>query len=59
MSDDKTKRGGRDRELISPSENYEVRDRAAKFGVSEDALREAVGPVGNRAEDVDQALKGR
>lgn len=59
MSDDKSKPGGRDRELISLSEDYEVRDWAEKFGVSEDRLRETVGRVGNRAEDVEQALKDR
>jgi hypothetical protein len=59
MSDDKTKTGGRDRELISLSEDYEVRDWAAKFGVSEKALRDAIGRVGNGAADVERELGGR
>jgi len=59
MSDDKSKSGGLDRQLISLSEDYEVRDWAAKFGVSESALRTAVGRVGNRAEDVERELGGR
>ena len=59
MSDDKTNPGGQDRKLISLSEDYEVRDWAAKFGVSENALRTAVERVGNRAEDVERELGGR
>lgn len=59
MSDDKSKTGGRDRDLISLEEDYEVRDWAAKFGVTEKALRDAVGRVGNRAEDVQRELGGR
>lgn len=58
MSDNKTKSGGNDRELISLSEDYEVRDWAAKFGVSEVALRTAVGRVGNRADDVEREIRG-
>ena len=58
MSDDKTNTGGQDRKLISLSEDYEVRDWAAKFGVSENALRTAVERVGNRAEDVERELGG-
>ncbi|QTC90466.1 DUF3606 domain-containing protein [Brevundimonas goettingensis] len=56
MSDDKTKTGGQDRELISLSEDYEARDWAEKFGVSEDEVRAAVQKVGNRAEDVEREL---
>ena len=59
MSDDKSKVGGNDRKLISLDEDYEVRDWAAKFGVSEQALRDAVSRVGNRAEDVERELGGR
>lgn len=59
MSDDRTKPGGQDRDLISLDEDYEVRDWAAKFGVSEKALRDAVARVGNRAEDVQRELGGR
>jgi len=59
MSDDKTKTGGQDRDLISLTEDYEIRDWAAKFGVSEKALRDAVERVGNRAEDVQRELGGR
>lgn len=59
MSDDKTKTGGQDRKRISLEQDYEVRDWAAKFGVSADELRASVGRVGNMAEDVENDLKGR
>lgn len=59
MSDDKSKSGGQDRQRISLSEDYEVRGWAAKFGVTEDALRRAVERVGDRAEDVQRELGGR
>lgn len=59
MSDDKSKPGGQDRERISLAEDYEVRDWAAKFGVTEDALKTAVARVGDRAEDVQRELGGR
>lgn len=58
MSDDKTRSGGQDRKLINLSEDYEVSDWAAKFSVTQQALREAVGRVGNRAEDVERELTG-
>jgi hypothetical protein len=58
MSDDKSKAGGQDRKRISLSEDYEVRDWAEKFGVSEDELRRAVEKVGNLAEDVERELRG-
>lgn len=59
MSDDKTQTGGQDRKRISLSEDYEVRDWAAKFGVTETALRDAVAKVGNNAADVEAELGGR
>jgi hypothetical protein len=59
VSDDKTKPGGQDRERISLSEDYEVRDWARKFGVTEEELRTTVGRVGNRADDVERELGRR
>ena len=56
MSDDKTNTGNPDRQRISLSEDYEVRDWADKFGVSQDRLREAVKKVGNQADDVRREL---
>ena len=58
MTDDKNQSGGQDRKRISLSEDYEVRDWSAKFGVSEDRLRAAVAKVGNMAEDVERELRG-
>lgn len=59
MSDDRSKSGGQDRQRISLSEDYEVRDWAARFGVTEKALRDAVARVGDRADDVQRELGGR
>lgn len=59
MSDDKSRSGGQDRTRISLSEDYEVREWAARFGVTERALRDAVARVGDKAEDVQRELGGR
>ena len=59
MTDDKSKTGGQDRQRINLGEDYEVRDWAAKFGVTERALRRAVERVGDRAADVQRELGGR
>lgn len=58
MSDDKNQTGGQDRQRISLSEDYEIRDWSEKFGVSEERLRAAVGKVGNMADDVERELRG-
>lgn len=58
MTDDKTKSGGADRQRISLTEDYEVRDWAAKFGVSEARLRQAVEKVGDQADAVKRELRG-
>lgn len=57
MSDDKSKTGGQDRNKISLSEDYEVRDWAKKFGVTAEQLKTAVKAVGNDAKAVEQYLK--
>ena len=59
MSDDKNQIGGQDRQRISLSDDYEVRDWSQKYGVSEERLRAAVGKVGNMADDVERELRGR
>jgi hypothetical protein len=59
MSDDKSNPGARDRARISLEEDYERRDWAKKFNVSEDELRKAVAKVGNMADAVEKELKGR
>ena len=56
MSDDKSESGGLDREMISLSQDYEVRDWSERFGVTPDQLRQAVAKVGNRAKDVEEWL---
>ena len=57
MSDDKTKSGGQDRKRINLSQDYEVRDWAARFGVTPDELKAAVKVVGNDAPTVEAHLK--
>ena len=56
MGDDPSKTGNPDRRLISLSQEYEVRDWAEKFGVSEETLRETVELVGPQADKVAEAL---
>ena len=58
MADDLSKSGGQDRKRINLSQDFEVRDWAKKFRVSEDELRSAVGAVGNDASHVEAHLKG-
>ena len=57
MSDDLTKRGDQDRTRIDVSQDYEVRDRARKFGVSQEELKAAVRAVGDKASVVERHLK--
>jgi hypothetical protein len=57
MSDDKSKAGGPDRKRVNVHEDYELRDWAKKWGVSEQRVREAVAKVGVMADDVERELK--
>lgn len=59
MSDDKTKTGGQDRQLISLAQDYEVRDWCKSLGVSEEQLRAAVQAVGHDADAVRAYLSKR
>ncbi|GAA0869748.1 hypothetical protein GCM10009116_15840 [Brevundimonas basaltis] len=59
MSDDRSQAGGQDHQRISLSDDYEARDWSAKYGVSEERLRAAVGKVGNMVDDVERELRGR
>jgi|EndMetStandDraft_4_1072995.scaffolds.fasta_scaffold62401_3 uncharacterized protein DUF3606 len=59
MSDDLKKRGGQDRERIDVTQDYELRDWSEKLGVTPERLKEAVQAVGDRAERVQEYLKGR
>ena len=57
MSDDKNKTGKADRGRINPNEEYEVRDWAKHFGVSQEKIKENVKRVGPMVKDVEKALK--
>lgn len=57
MSDDKKKTGNPDRQRVNVNEDYELRDWAAKWGVSEQRVRDAVSKVGTIADDVERELK--
>jgi uncharacterized protein DUF3606 len=59
MPDDKSKRGGQDRNRINVNEDYELRDWSKKFGVSQDELKAAVKAVGDNASAVEKHLKGK
>ena len=59
MSDDPSNIGAPDRDLVSLSEDYEVRDWTKALGVSEQELREAVDAVGNSAAKVRDYLQAR
>jgi Protein of unknown function (DUF3606) len=56
MTDDRTKRGPRDRKLISLDEEYEVRYWTGRFGVTKEQLAAAVKAVGHSAEAVERHL---
>ncbi|MBN9409368.1 MAG: DUF3606 domain-containing protein [Burkholderiales bacterium] len=55
MSDDTSKTGS-DRKFISLEQDYERRDWAKSFGVSEERLTQAVQAVGNSADAVREYL---
>jgi predicted DNA-binding protein YlxM (UPF0122 family) len=57
MSDDPSKIGQADRLRVNLDEDYEVRDWAEKFGVSEQRLRDAAARVGPMAADIERELK--
>jgi len=59
MPDDKSKRGGQDRNRININEDYELRDWSKKFGVSQEELKSAVKAVGDSASAVEKHLKGK
>lgn len=57
MADNLQNRGPQDRSRVNLSEDYEVKYWTKKFGVSEEALRNAVKKAGSSAEAVEKALK--
>jgi hypothetical protein len=58
MPDDLTQRGGRDRQRIDIDQEHELRSWSEKFGVTKERLKEAVQAVGDRAEKVQEYLRG-
>ncbi|MDB4922338.1 DUF3606 domain-containing protein [Mucilaginibacter sp.] len=54
--DDKTKTGSPDRDLINPSEYYELEYWSKKFGVTPEKLRSAIKAVGSSAKEVEAYL---
>jgi hypothetical protein len=57
VPDDKSKRGGQDRNRINVNEDYELSYWAEKLSVTQDELKAAVKAVGDRADTVKQHLK--
>jgi hypothetical protein len=57
MADDLTRRCGQDRARINIHQEHEVRDWAARFGVTREQLKAAVQAVGDRADDVERHLR--
>lgn len=56
MADNKSNTGSPDRDRISMSEDYEVRDWTESLGVNRERLQEAVDAVGNSADKVREYL---
>jgi Protein of unknown function (DUF3606) len=56
MADDKTKTGWQDDTKINIHQPYEVHYWANKFGVSQEALKRAVGKVGPSVKAVQREL---
>lgn len=59
MSDNKSNRGGQDRQRINVNEDYELRDWSKSLGVTPDELKKAVADVGDRADAVRERLRDR
>jgi hypothetical protein len=59
MADNKNKKGRADRRRVNIHQDYEVRYRKRKFGVSEEKLRDAVKRVGDSAQAVEREVKNK
>src|SRR5207302_9190310 len=57
VADDLTKHGSPDRDRINIEEDFEVRDWAKHFGVSEEELRKAVEAAGPIVKNVERHLR--
>lgn len=58
MLDNKTCLDSRDRQRINIQEYQELRNWAAKFGVTTQQVKDAIARVGDRAVEVEHYLKG-
>jgi uncharacterized protein DUF3606 len=54
MADDRSNRGGQDRQRVSVEQEHEVRYWTGKWGVSEEELRSAVEQVGPMVSDLER-----
>jgi hypothetical protein len=54
--DNKSKTRPQDSQRVNVNEDYELRDWAEKFGVTQERLKKAVAKVGPMAKDVEQEL---
>lgn len=54
--DDKTKRGKADRSKVAGMQDYEVVYLAKKFKTTKAKVKEAIGEVGNKRDDVERWL---
>jgi hypothetical protein len=54
MADDRSLRGGQDRNRVTMPQEYEARYWANKWGVSQEELRAAVASVGPRVSDLER-----
>ena len=59
MSDDKNKRGGADRRLVSAGQGYEIHYFAQKHGLSVQQARDMVRKVGNSRARLDTAAEAQ
>jgi hypothetical protein len=57
MTDDPARSSGQDRGRIDINNHHEVRDWAARFGVTKEQLKIAVGAVGDRVDEVERHLR--
>ena len=56
MADDKSKRGGRDRDRVSAEEDYEVRHFANKVGLTVQQVRDLIKQHGNDRKTLEAAV---
>ena len=55
MADDKSKVGGRDRDLVATGQDYEVDDFAQKHGISRQQVEDLIAKHGNDRKTLDAA----